>query len=358
MLVDLDYFYAQVEEKRDPSIKDKPVVVCVYSGRTEESGVVATANYIARKYGVKSGIPIVLAKKRLDGVDSVFIRMDHDYYKQVSDRIMVILKSGSDGFEQMGIDEAYLDISQRSGLSYQRAAEIARSIKGNMKNQEGMTCSIGVGPNKLVAKIASDVVKPDGLTVVRPEEVLQFLYPMPVDRVVGVGKKTSERLERMGIRTIGELAALDVQRLMEEFGDSLGTYLHNASKGMDEDPIRERGDAESISRIATLKEDTRDIDLILQRTDQLCLEVHERLLQRGLSFKAVAVVTVMEDLTIRSRTKTFEGATDDLGVLKRAVAELFEKLLEDSNHKVRRAGVKVSNLVAEKKVQRELTSFF
>jgi DNA polymerase IV (DinB-like DNA polymerase) len=115
MLVDLDYFYAQVEERRDPSIKDKPVVVCVYSGRTEESGVVATANYIARKYGVNSGIPIVLAKKRLDGVDSVFIRMDHDYYKQVSDRIMVILKSGSDSFEQMGIDEAYLDISQRSG---------------------------------------------------------------------------------------------------------------------------------------------------------------------------------------------------------------------------------------------------
>jgi DNA polymerase IV (DinB-like DNA polymerase) len=358
MLVDLDYFYAQVEERRNPSIKDKPVVVCVYSGRTEESGVVATANYIARKYSVNSGIPIVLAKKRLDGVDSVFIRMDHDYYKQVSDRIMVILKSGSDGFEQMGIDEGYLDISQRSGLSYHRATEIARSIKGEIKNQEGLTCSVGVGPNKLVAKIASDVEKPNGLTVVRPEEVLQFLYPLPVDRVVGVGRKTSERLELMGIRTIGELAALDVQRLMEEFGDSLGTYLHNASKGMDEDPIRERGDAESISRIATLKQDTRDIGLIMQRADQLCLEVHERLLQRGLGFKAVAVVAVMEDLTIRSRTKTFEGATDDLGVLRRAVAELFGKLLDDTNRKVRRAGVKVYNLVAGKKVQRELTSFF
>lgn len=316
MLVDLDYFYAQVEEKRNPSIKDKPVVVCVYSGRTEESGVVATANYIARKYGVKSGIPIVLAKKRLNGVDSVFIRMDHDYYKQVSDRIMVILKSGSDSFEQMGIDEAYLDISQRSGLNYPRAAEIARSIKEDIKNQEGLTCSVGVGPNKLVAKIASDVEKPDGLTVVRSEQVLQFLYPLPVDRVVGVGRKTSERLERMGIRTIGELATLDVQRLMEEFGDSLGTYLHNASKGMDEDPIRERGDAESISRIATLKQDTRDINLIMQRADQLCLEVHERLLQRGLGFKAVAVIAVMEDLTIRSRTKTFEVVTDDLGVLQ------------------------------------------
>jgi DNA polymerase IV (DinB-like DNA polymerase) len=258
----------------------------------------------------------------------------------------------------MGIDEAYLDISQRSGLSYQRAAEIARSIKGKIKDQEGLTCSVGVGPNKLVAKIASDVKKPDGLMVVKLEEVLQFLYPLPVDRVVGVGRKTSERLDLMGIRTIGELAALEVQRLMEEFGDSFGAYLHNASKGMDEDPIRERGDAESISRIATLKQDTRDIDLILQRADQLCLEVHERLLQRGLGFKAVAVIAVMEDLTIRSRSRTFEGATDDLGVLRRAVAELFGRLLENSNRKVRRAGVKVSNLVAGKKVQRELTSFF
>ena len=273
MLVDLDYFYAQVEEKRNPSIKDKPVVVCVYSGRTEESGVVATANYIARKYGVNSGIPIVLAKKRLEGVDFVFIRMDHDYYKQVSDRIMDILKSRSDGFEQMGIDEAYLDISKRSGLSYQMATEMARAIKEEIKNQEGLTCSIGVGPNKLIAKIASDVEKPDGLTVVRPEEVLQFLYPMAVNRIVGVGKKTSEKLECMGIKTIGDLAALDVQRLMEAFGDSLGTYLHNASKGMDEDPIRERGDAESISRIATLKQDTHDIGLILQSADQLCLDV-------------------------------------------------------------------------------------
>jgi DNA polymerase IV (DinB-like DNA polymerase) len=180
---------------------------------------------------------------------------------------------------------------------------------------------------------------------------------MSVDHVVGVGRKTSERLERMSIKTIGELAALDVQRLMEVFGDSLGTYLHNASKGMDEDPIRERGDAESISRIATLKQDTHDIDLILQSADQLCLDIHERLLQRGLGFKAVTVIAVMEDLTIRSHTKTFEGATDDLGVLKRAVAELFGKLLGNSKRKVRRAGVKVSNLVAGKKLQRQLTSF-
>jgi DNA polymerase IV (DinB-like DNA polymerase) len=358
MLFDLDYFYAQVEEIKNPAIRNKPVLVCVYSGRTQNSGVVSTANYIARSYGVRSGMPIVLAKRKLKDIDSVFLPVDHDNYKSASDRVMAILKGHADTLEQVGIDEAYMEVTAKAGGEYARARELAVAAKKEVLEREGLTASIGIGPNKLVAKVAADANKPDGITLVRPEEVLAFLFPLPVDRLMGVGKKTGEKLEAMGVRTIGELAAVSVQRLREEFGDSLGTFLHNASKGMDEEVVHERGDADSISRIATLKEDTRDLGAISAVTDVLCAEVHERLRQRRLSFRAVGVVAIMRDLSIQTRSKTLSEPTDDLAVLRRTTVELIEKLLKESNKYVRRAGVKVSGLVAEKRTQRSLTSFF
>jgi len=358
MLFDLDYFYAQVEEVKSPAIRDKPVLVCVYSGRTQDSGVVSTANYIARRLGVRSGMPIVLAKRKLKDVDSVFLPVDHDHYKSVSDRVMAILRGHADALEQVGIDEAYMDVTEKTGGGYASAREMAVAVKKEVLDREGLTASIGIGPNKLVAKTAADANKPDGITLVRPEEVLAFLFPLPVDRLMGVGKKTGERLEAMGVRTIGELAAVDVQRLRGEFGDSLGTFLHNASRGMDEEVVHERGDADSISRIATLKEDARDLGAITEVMDALCAEVHERLRQRRLSFRTVGVVAIMRDLSIQTRSKTLGEPTDDLAVLRRTSAELMGRLLKESNRYVRRVGVKVSGLVAEKRAQRSLTSFF
>ncbi len=358
MLFDLDYFYAQVEEVREPAIKNKPVLVCVYSGRTEDSGVVSTANYIARSYGVRSGMPIVLAKRKLRDVDSVFLPVDHDLYKSVSDRVMAILKGNADTLEQVGIDEAYLDVTVKVGGSFANSVELAAAVKKEVLEREGLTASIGIGPNKLVAKIAADVKKPDGITMVKPEEVKGFLSPLPVERLIGVGKKTGEKLERMGVRTIGDLASVDARMLRQGFGDSLGTFLHNASRGMDEEAVHERGDADSISRIVTLKEDTRDLAAIVAVTDVLCAEVYDRLQQRGLSFRTVGVVAIMRDLSIQTRAKTLGESSGDLGVLRRTSAELMEKLLKESNKYVRRAGVKVSGLVTEKRAQRSLTSFF
>ncbi|MBM5804584.1 MAG: DNA polymerase IV [Candidatus Verstraetearchaeota archaeon] len=358
MLVDLDYFFAQVEERRNPSIRDKPVVVCVYSGRTEESGVVSTANYIARRFGVRSGMPIILAKKRLKGVEAVFLPVDHDYYEEVSERVTTILRGNADDFERVGIDEAYLEVSRRVEGDFGRAAALAQLIKGEVRDREGLTCSVGVGPNKVVAKIAADAKKPDGLTVVRPGEVVPFLSPLPADSLIGVGKKTAERLEALGVKTIGDLANYDVQRLIECFGKSLGTYLHNASNGIDDEPVQERGEAESISRIATLKEDTLDLRGIIEVTDRLCKEIHESLVQRGLSFKSVGIVAVMKDLSIRTRSRTLESPTDDVGVLRGAVKELFERFLGESEIEARRVGVRVSGLVKGMETQRRLTSFF
>lgn len=358
MLVDLDYFYAQLEEKRNPSIKDKPVVVCVYSGRTEDSGAVATANYIAREYGVRSGIPIALAKKRLkDNSDAVFIPMDREYYESVSDRIMSILRVYADSFEQVGIDEAYLDVTQRVQGSFDEAKELACRIKNSVKEQEGVTFSVGVGPNKLIAKIAADTQKPDGLTVVMPEEVRVFLSPLPAGRIIGIGGKTAKRMEEMGIDTISDLANYDIRELIETFGKVLGTYFHNASVGVDDSPVQERGEVESISRIATLKENTRDLDLIMEKANELCQDVYAKLVERGLTFKSVGIVVILRDLAVHSRSKTFETPMNQLDVIKRSTKELFEKFLDESTNEVRRVGVKISSLAKEEKIQKHITEF-
>jgi len=357
MLVDLDYFYAQIEEIRNPSIKDKPVVVCVYSGRTKDSGVVSTANYIARSYGVKSGIPIVLAKKKLEDIDSVFLPMNHDFYKEVSDRVMRILKTFAGNLEQEGIDEAYLDVTVRTDENFDKAGLLGMEIKKAVKEQEGLSCSVGIGPNKLVAKIAADIKKPDGLTVVRPDEVEQFFGPLPVDRLLGVGKKTSEKLAEMGIVTVSDLANYDVKSLVGCFGKGLGSYLHDASRGIDQDPVEDRGDSESISRIATLKEDTRDLATITEKTDRLCEDVYAKLKQRGVSFKLIGVVAVMKDLSILTRSKTLNDAVNDPSLLKSEVDELFKKLVKETDKEVRRAGVRVSCFVEERGQQKQLTSF-
>ena len=194
MLVDLDYFFAQCEELRHPELKNKPVVVGIYSGRTEESGAVSTANYVAREYDVKSGIPLYLAKKRLEGTEAVFLPADHEYYERVSSRIMDLLRSCADTFEQVSIDEAYLDVTKKVDVNYASAVELAEQLKAEAIKQVKISFSVGIGPNKIMAKIACDFQKPDGLTVVRPDEIEQFLKPLPVNRLLGVGRKTSERM--------------------------------------------------------------------------------------------------------------------------------------------------------------------
>ena len=357
-LADFDYFFAQCEELRNPALKDKPVIVGVYSGRTETSGAVSTANYVAREYGVKSGIPLYLAKRRLEGTEAVFLPVDDEFYEQISDKIMLALRGYADSFQQMGIDEAYLDVTRKTKGSFEAASDLAQKMKNDIKRQVGITFSVGVGPNKLVAKIAADSQKPDGLTVVKPEEVKRFLSPLPVNRLVGVGRKTAAKMAELDIKTIGELARYDVQRLMDVFGKNLSIYFHNAANGVDNELVQETGEAESISRIATLKENTRDLTVVLEKTDQLIADIHKDVVQRNVRFKQVGVIAIMTDLSIRSRSKTLETAKNDAEALRRAVRELFEKLLGESELEIRRVGVKISSFAKEKPEQKRLTSFF
>jgi len=346
MHVDLDYFYAQCEENANPSIRGKPVVVCVYSGRTEESGAVSTCNYLARKYGVKAGIPIVRARKLLESVDAAFLPMNRPYYEQVSGRVMEILRAHGDAYERMSIDEAFLDISERTKLSYDSAHDTAREIKNQLFTEEHITCSVGVGPNKVIAKIASDQTKPDGLTVVKSEEVMGFLSPLPVGRIPGVGVKAEGRLTQLNVSTIAELSALDPTVLVEIFGKSLGSYLYQASRGENDEPVTEREQPTQFSRIATLKQNTRKLEEILPLLDELAKSVAEKAKTNGMTFKSVAIIAILTDLSMHSKSRMLESSTSDGSVIESSSKQLIEELLQSMPDAVlRRVGVRVSDLM-------------
>ena len=342
--VDMDAFYAQCEEKRNPSLRGRPVVVCVYSGRTEESGAVSTANYLARSLGVHSGMPIYQAKRILrNQPNAVFPGVDHDYYSEVSDRIMESLRVRSDQLEQMSVDEAYLDVTTRVEEDFKLGKELAGEIKRAILAQEGLTCSVGIAPNKLVAKMAADSKKPDGLTLIRPEEVVSFLSPLSVGKLYGVGVKTETRLKGMGINTVAELANHDTSKLSEIFGRNQGTYLHQAALGIDEEVVSSDYERKQIGRIVTLKENSRDPEKILPVLENLAEDLHRSARSEGVRFRSVGVTAIMEDLSTHSKSKTLPVDVENREEIIIVSRELLPLLLtEIPNLAVRRIGLRLS----------------
>ncbi len=299
-----------------------------------------------------------MAKRKLEGTDAVFFKVDHEYYDEISSRIMNIFRTYATELEQVSIDEAYLDVTEQVAGSFEKARDYAQKIKADVKSQVGISFTIGVGSNKIVAKIACDSQKPDGLTIVRPEDAQAFLAPMPVDSLLGVGKKTMARMEQMGIKTIGDLAKYDCQVLIEVFGKVLGIYFHNAANAVDNEPVREQGEAESISKIGTLKQDTNDLEFITAKTDELTEYVFKEVSEKGYNFKTVSIYMVNADLSSKTRSVTLEQPAKDKETIRRNVRMLFEKYLAESSLEIRRVGVKVSCFSKEEPSQKSLTSFF
>ena len=299
-----------------------------------------------------------MAKHKLEGTEAVFFHVDHEYYDQISSRIMQIFRGYATSLEQVSVDEAYLDVTDQVEGSFEKARDYAQKIKADLKAQVGISFTIGVGPNKLVAKIACDSQKPDGLTIVKPEEARLFLAPLDVDRLLGVGKKTVVRMEQMGIKTIGDLAKYDCQRLIEVFGKAMGIYFHNAANAVDNEAVVEQGEAESISRIGTLKQDTRDLEFILQKTDDLTQDICREVAEKNLSFKTVSIYMVMVDLSSKTRSVTLEQPAKDKETIRKNTKTLFEKYMAESTLEIRRVGVKVSGFSREEPRQKQLSSFF
>ena len=356
--IDFDYFYAQCEEIRNPGLKDKPVCVCVFSDRGGDSGAIATANYNARKFGVKSGLPISFAKSRLeDQKDAVFLPVDFDYYIDVSEKAMEIMKSKSDIFEYVGKDEAYLDVSKRVNFDWNNAKELANEIKIEIKKQLNLTCSIGISPNKLISKIASDFQKPDGLTIVYPEKINEFLEPLKIREIPGIGNKTEEKLSEMHFSTIKDLKELDVFTLNKEFGRKSGTYIYNAARGIDNSPVKTREPNTQFSKIMTMKIDSTDFDFILSNLSELCKEVHQVVLNKNQMFKSIGIHLIQSDLSNKTKSKTIKNPTSSLEELEKNVEQLLREALEDQKLPIRRVGVKVSDL-SDLREQSNLTNYF
>jgi len=352
--LDLDYFFAQVEEVHNPSLGGLPVLVCVYSGRTEDSGVVSTANYKAREFGIKSGMSIALAKKRLKGTDARFLQLHHEMYEDTSERIMSLLREETDAIEQTGIDEAFFDITGKSKNDFALAASTASEIKREVLRREKLTCSIGLGPNKVVAKLASDFRKPDGLTVVPPQSVRSFMDPMSVDRLYGVGTKSSALLKEKGITTISDLASADFPLLEGLFGRKIAVYFRDAANGVDDEPVREKSGITQLSRIITLKKDSQDLNVILMQLQPTFENLHGRVTERALVFKSISVIGILPDLSIRTRTKTLDKPTAQLSAIAENAPLLLESLLKECGE-LRRVGVKVADFDA--KAQTSLAEF-
>ncbi|NMC76372.1 MAG: DNA polymerase IV [Candidatus Methanofastidiosa archaeon] len=355
MHVDIDSFYASVEENRNPLLKGKPVVICVYSGRTEDSGAVSTSNYKARELGIKAGMPIIIAKRIAKDKDVIFLPVDMEYYREVSERIMDLMEEESDIMEQVSIDEAYLDITKISNSDWDKAIEIAKKIKEKIYSQEDLTVSIGISTNKFVAKMASDFKKPNGLTIVKEEDIKKFLDNFPVSKLHGIGNKTTTVLNEIGIQTAKDLGEFDQKELEEIFGKNKAKLLHDKALGIDDTAVKPR-EKKQLSRIGTLKKDTNDNDEIIEKIIELAKDLENRIKKNKVSFRTISLITIDTELKTQTKSETIPQTNDIQRVIS-IPKDLLEKYLkENPDKKLRRVGIRISNLEFSK-TQKTLDDF-
>lgn len=297
--MDMDHFYTAVEEREHPEYKGRPVVIGADPKEGKGRGVVSTSNYEARRAGIRSGMPISRAWKLCP--EAVYLPPNFPLYIKVSKEIMDIARKYADKFERWGIDEAFLDVSAKV-KDYAEAEALAKQIKREIREKESLTCSIGIGPNKLIAKIASDYQKPDGLTRVKEDEAEAFLAPLPARRLLWVGRKTEAKLKSMGINTIGDLARYDPTVLAEKFG-VMGTQMHLMARGIDRSEVEPRTEVKSISHETTFEEDTADANTVLNALNALSEEACQEVLNQNLFFKTVTVKLRYENFETHTRSK-------------------------------------------------------
>ncbi len=344
MHVDMDSFFAAVEQRENPELRGKPVVVGADPKGGKGRGVVSTASYEARKYGIRSGMPISKAYKLCP--HCIYLPVRYELYARVSENIMKILRSKAVKFQQVSIDEAYLDVTGRV-KNYEEAIELAKEIKSEIYKKEKLTCSIGIAPNKLVAKIASGYKKPDGLTVVKPEDVEKFLELLPLRKIPGIGPKSKEALKKLGIETIGDLAKCDVQKLIPYFG-RWSYELIMLAKGIDDREVGERRDVKSIGRERTFQEDIDDEERLKKAVEEIAELVHSDLKEEEYLFRTVTLKIRFSDFETHTKSKTLTSHHDDLETIKNVALSLLSHFL--GKKKVRLLGIRLSNLKKKQRV--------
>ena len=352
--VDMDAFFAAVEERYRPELRGRPIVTGADPKAGQGRGVVTTANYAARRYGIRSALPISRAwrlaedARRRGEPAVVFLRGDHALYREVSQRIMAILGVGADSFEQASIDEAYLELSSLGEIA--RAEAHARLLKAEILEREGLTCSVGIAPNKLVAKIASDFQKPDGLTVVPPDDVLAFLDPLPVRRLPGIGPKGEAFLHGKQAQTIADLRRLDPGQLGQWFG-KWGEELYRKARGISDSPVSSGRERKSVGEQETFEQDTLDPAFVCGRARELAATVFHRLLASGgRAFRTVTVTVRFADFVTLSRSHTVRIPVSSAAMLEAEALRLLAAFFDDRENP-RRKPIRLIGVRAEKLVR-------
>ncbi len=338
--IDMDAFFISVEERDDPSLRGKPAAVCGSLSRS----VVTSANYEARPFGIRAGMPVQEAKRRCPPL--ILVEGDHSKYTEASARIFSMMKDYTPLVEVASIDEAYLDVTQ-SQLLFKSALHIAQSIKERILEKERLTCSIGVAPNKLLAKLGSRLQKPDGLVIIEKEKVEEILKDLSVSSLHGIGPKLEEALKSIGISTCGELGKVHVSFLKKRFG-VIGERLHEMGLGRDESPVvpfDEEEDAKSLSHSVTLEEDTSDANLLRKVLLQLSERVSRRMRKDGFYGRRVVLTVRYSDFYTFSKQKTLLKWINSGNEIFREAFEIFESISHPK--RIRLLGVGVSLLKKE-----------
>jgi len=338
--IDMDAFFISVEERDDPSLRGKPAAVCGSLSRS----VVTSANYEARPFGIRAGMPVQEAKRRCPPL--ILVAGDHSKYTETAARIFSILKDYTPLVEVASIDEAYLDVTQSLPL-FKSPLHIAQSIKERIREKEELTCSVGVAPNKLLAKLGSRLQKPDGLVILENERVEEILRDLPVSSLHGIGPKLEEALKSIGISTCGQLGKVPVAVLRKRFG-VIGERLHEMGLGLDESPVvsfDDEEDAKSISHSVTLEEDTFDRNTLRKVLFQLSERVSKRMREGGFYGSRIALTVRYADFYTFSKQKTLSQMVNSGNEIFQHSHELFESIPHPKP--IRLLGVGVSLLKKE-----------
>lgn len=362
---DIDCFYAACERLREPALEGEPLVVGMGFEPGESSGAVATASYEAREYGVESAQAISealeLLPRKIDAAkrDNLAIEsagyyrpVDMEYYESVASDIREILHDRAETVREVSIDEAYLDITERTNWGAE-LEEFARDLQAEIQREVGVTASLGIAPTMSCAKVASDYDKPNGLVIVEPGEVQSFLAPLDIEAVHGVGPVTADEMRSMGIETAGDLAAADLSELDAAFGNR-GVTVHRYARGADDRAVEPRGKPKSFSRESAFGEATTDSEAQLERLLSLGASVAERAKQRDVLYQTIGIKVVTPPFDVNTRAKSLPGPVSDPELVEEVAESLFA---EFEGERIRKLGVRVSNLSFGSESQPSLAEF-
>jgi DNA polymerase IV (DinB-like DNA polymerase) len=337
---DLDCFFAAVEERDNPEYIGKPVIIGADPKDGKGRGVVSTCNYEARKFGLHSALPISKAYSRCP--HGIYLQPNFKKYQEASREVMEIVNSYSDKFQQVSIDEAYLDVSDKCE-TFNEVQKLAEKIKDEVHKKVGITISVGGAPTKSIAKIASDFNKPNGVTIVEENQIKEFLKNLDITRIPGIGKKSKVYYYKKGIKTIGDIINQSLPRMIQLFGKN-GEWVWNIANGLDKREVKEfHGDRKSISKETTFYEDTEDFNFIISKLEEINRRIHKTVIKNKIYYKTVTLKLRLEGFLTYTRSKSFFHHVQDETQVLKVIIELLKQFSKE-NKKVRLVGIKLSNL--------------